>query len=133
MEGKVGPLIDSIQLALHPESRLVEVRFAPDTTLTGAHGAAIVDALKRVMGAPGQRFGLLADARGVARTDADYRAVTGGFFGQHRDSARIALINLGPVIRIVAEMFRIGIRLQIKTFDDEAGARTWLRAQGVGA
>ena len=124
---------DSMEIALHPESCLVELRFAPDTTLTGPHGAAIVEALKSVMGAPGERFGLLADARGVARTDADYRAVTGGFFGQHRDVARIALINLGPIIRVVAEMLRVGIRLQMRTFGDEAAARAWLRAQGIGA
>ena len=69
----------------------------------------------------------------MSGTDADYRAVTGGFFGQHRDTARIALINLGPIIRIVAEMFRVGIRLQMRTFADEAAARTWLRTQGIGA
>src|SRR5882672_3187533 len=113
----------SMEIALHPESRLVEIRFAPNTSLTGKHADAIVDALKSVMGAHGERFALFADAKGVAGTDADYRAVTGGFFGQHRDTVRIALINLGPIIRIVAEMFRVGIRLQLKTFGDEAAAR----------
>lgn len=126
-------LPEDLHIALHAESHLVEVRFAPDTVLTGQHGGAIVAALKSVMGGPGERFGLLADASGVAGTDADYRAVTGGFFGQHRDLARIALINLGPVIRVVAEMLRVGIRLQMRTFDDEAAARTWLRTQGIGA
>jgi len=124
---------ESIKIAAHPQGRLVEIRFAPDTHLTGRHGAAIVDALKSVMGDQGERFALFADAKGVSGTDADYRAVTGGFFGQHRDIARIALINLGPIIRIVAEMFRVGIRLQMRTFDDEAAARAWLRTQGIGA
>jgi hypothetical protein len=123
----------SIEIALHPETRLVEVRFAPNTSLTGPHGAVIVDALKSVMGAHGERFALFADAKGVSGTDAEYRAVTGRFFGQHRDMARIALINLGPFIRIVAEMFRVGIRLQMRTFDDELSARAWLRTQGIGA
>jgi hypothetical protein len=124
---------ESMEIALRPESRLVEIRFAPKTSLTGQHGAAMVDALKSVMGAQGERFALFADAKGVSGTDADYRAVTGGFFGQHRDTARIALINLGPIIRVVAEMFRVGIRLQMRTFDDEAAARAWLRTQGIGA
>jgi hypothetical protein len=124
---------DSMQFVLHPESRLVEVCFAPHTTLTGQHGAAMVDALKSVMGREGELFALFADAKGVVKTDADYRAVTGGFFGQHRDAARIALINLGPIIRIVAEMFRVGIRLKMRTFDDEAAARAWLRTQGIAA
>jgi hypothetical protein len=124
---------ESMEIALHPESRLVELRFAPKTSLTHQHGAAIVDALKSVMGTQGERFALFADAKGVSGTDADYRAVTGEFFGRHRDTARIALINLGPIIRVVAEMFRVGIRLQMKTFGDEAAARAWLRTQGIGA
>jgi hypothetical protein len=124
---------DSMEIALRPESNLVEVRFAPNTSLTGEHGAAMVDALKGVVGTKGERFGLFADAKGVSGTDADYRAVTGKFFGQHRTAARIALINLGPIIRVVAEMFRVGIRLQMKTFDDQAAARAWLRTQGIGA
>lgn len=122
----------TMEIALRPESRLVELRFAPNTSLTGQHGAAIVDALKSVMGTQGDRFALFADAKGVSGTDADYRAVTGQFFGQHRDTARIALINLGPIIRVVAEMFRVGIHLQMRTFDDETAARDWLRAQGIG-
>jgi hypothetical protein len=124
---------ESMKIALRPESRLVEVRFAPNTSLTGQHGAAIVDALESVMGTQGERFALFADAKGVSRTDADYRAVTGEFFRQHRDTARIALINLSPIIRVVAEMFRVGIRLQMRTFDDEAAARAWLRTQGIDA
>jgi hypothetical protein len=124
---------ESIEIALRPDARLVEVRFAPNTSLTGPHGVAIINALESVMGAQDERFALFADAQGVSGTDADYRAVTGGFFGQHRDTARIALINLGPIIRIVAEMFRVGIRLQMRTFDDEAAARAWLRTQGIGA
>jgi hypothetical protein len=123
----------SIEIVKHPEARLVEVCFAPNTSLTGPHGAAMVDALQSVMGAHGERFALFADAEGVSGTDAEYRAVTGQFFGQHRDIARIALINLGPIIRIVAEMFRVGIRLQMRTFDNELSARAWLRTQGIGA
>jgi stage II sporulation SpoAA-like protein len=128
-----GGASESMQVAAHPQGRLVEIRFAPGTRLTGAHGTAIVDALKSVMGTEGERFALFADAEGVSGTDADYRAVTGGFFAQHRDTARIALVNLSPIVRIVAEMFRVGIRLQMKTFGDEMAARAWLRTQGIGA
>ncbi len=122
----------SIEVTVSAASRLVAVRFAPDTALTGAHGTTMVDALKTVVGARGDRFGLMADVRGVTGTDADYRAVTGAFFRAHRDDARIALTNLAPVVRILAEMFRVGIGLQLKTFPDEAAARSWLRTQGVG-
>ena len=123
-----GPL----ELTLHPGSHLVVLRFANEVSLTGEHGQAMVDALESVR-TDGERFGLFADTKGVRGTDGDYRAVTGKFFGQHRDTARIALINLGPIVRIVAEMFRVGVRLQMKTFADEAAARSWLRTQGIGA
>jgi hypothetical protein len=122
-----------MKIAVRPDSRLVEISFAPKTSLTGQHGAAMVEALERVTGDGREPFGLFADAAGVAGTDADYRAVTGRFFSQHRGTARIALINLGPIIRIVAEMFRVGIRLQMRTFDDEEAARAWLRKEGVNA
>lgn len=122
-----GPL----ELTLLPESHLVVLRFTAEVTLTGAHGRAIVDALEGVR-TDGKRFGLFADTKGVRGTDGDYRAVTGKFFGQHRDTARIALINLGPIIRVVAEMFRVGIGIQMRTFADEAAARAWLRTEGIG-
>jgi hypothetical protein len=123
----------STAITLHPEARLVVVRFAPDTSLTGKDGAAIVAALESLIGTTDGRFALFADAKGVRGTDADYRSVTGEFFGRHRDTARIALINLGPLIRIVAEMFRVGVSLHLRTFGDEAAARTWLRTQGIAA
>jgi hypothetical protein len=123
-----GPM----EFRLYRAAHLVVLRFGAEVSLTGRHGEALVDALKSVI-VDGERFGLLADAKGVQGTDADYRAATGAFFGQHRDNARIALINLGPIIRIVAEMFRVGVRLQMKTFGDEAAARAWLRTQGISA
>src|SRR5260370_15122962 len=122
----------SMELALYPESCLVVLRFVAEVSLTGKHGETLVDALRRVI-VDGERFALLADAKQVRGTDGDYRAVTGKFFGQHRATARIALVTLGPIIRVVAEMFRLGIGLQKNTFADEAAARVWLRTQGINA
>ena len=76
---------------------------------------------------------MLADAKGLRGTDAEYRASASGFFRKHRDTACIALINLGPVIHVVVEMFRIGTGIQLKTFPDEAAARAWLRTKGIAA
>jgi hypothetical protein len=123
----------SMELTLHPGSRLVVLRFVTDTSLTGDHGVALVGAMRRVIGAPGERFALLADCKGAHSTDADYRASTGDFFLHHRDTARIALFNLGPIIRVVADMFRVGIGLQLKTFTEHAAARAWLRKEGIDA
>jgi hypothetical protein len=122
----------TMEITLHPESRLVALRFVAATSLTGEHGVALVDAMKSVIDGS-ERFALIADVKGAYATDADYRAATGNFFRQHRDAARIALFNLGPILRVVTEMFRVGIGLQLKTFADEAAARSWLRKEGIRA
>ena len=123
----------AMEITWHAESRLAVARFTSEVSLTGQHGTAMADALGRWIGTSVEPFALLADAERVTGTNGDYRAATGRFFGDHREAARIALIHLGPVIRVVAEMFRIGIRLQLKTFADEAAARAWLRTQGIAA
>ena len=123
----------SMELTLHPEAHLVTVRFLSETALTGEQGVALVEALKSVLGESGERFGLIADAAGVRGVGAEYRTVTGEFFGRHRAAARIALVNLGPIIRVVAEMFRVGVGLHLRTFADDGAARAWLREQGVRA
>jgi hypothetical protein len=123
----------AMDLQWHSAARLAVLRFTADTHLTAEHGTVLADSLQTWIGAGNAPFALLADARGVLGTDGGYRTATGKFFGQHRDAARIALVNLGPVIRVVAEMFRIGIRLHLKTFADEAAARDWLRTQGIAA
>jgi hypothetical protein len=124
---------ESLALVWHSESRLAVLRFLTDTQLTGKHGKVLVDALTGWIGTTTTPFALLADAKGVHSADADYRTTTGVFFRQHRDAAYVALINLGPLIRFVAEMFRIGTGLQMKAFADEEAARSWLRSKGIAA
>ena len=48
-------------------------------------------------------------------------------------NAFIALINSGPVIHVVVEMFRVATGIPLKTFADETAARSWLRTNGVAA
>jgi hypothetical protein len=122
-----------MEITWHPESRVATVRFTTEVSLTGQHGSALADALERWTATRPEPFALLADAKRVTGTNGDYRAATGRFFGDHRHTARIAVINMSPVIRVVAEMFRVGMRLQMRTFADEAAARAWLRAQGIAA
>jgi len=123
----------SMEITSHPASRLAVLRFVADTSLTGVHAAALVAALETVLGATGEPFALLADVASVRGTDSDYRAKTGTFFRSHRDTARIALVNLGPLIRVVADMFRVALGLQLRSFADDASARAWLRIQGIDA
>jgi hypothetical protein len=123
----------STQIAWHSPSRIASVRYSAGANLQSQDGTFLVDALTSWIGVTGEPFAVLADAKGLAGTDAEYRATASRFFRQHRDHAFIALINLGPVIHIVVEMFRVGTGIQLKTFADEAAARSWLRTKGIAA
>jgi hypothetical protein len=123
----------STEIAWHAPSRVAMVRYASGATLTGTDGTFLVDALARWIGKNGEPFAVLADAAGLRGTDAAYRAQASHFFRQHRATAFVALINLGPVIHVVVEMFRVGTGIQLKTFAAEAAARTWLRTKGIAA
>jgi hypothetical protein len=124
---------DTTNIRWDPVSRIAFVRYADGATLTGPDGAFLVDALTGWIGPDGKPFAVLADAKGLRGTNAEYRASTSRFFRQHRETAYIALINLGPVIHVVVEMFRVGTGIQLKTFGDEAACRAWFRSKGIAA
>jgi hypothetical protein len=123
----------STRITWHAPSRVAFVRYTLGASLMGPDGPFLVDALTGWIGTAGEPFAVLADAKGLQGTNAEYRASASRFFRQHRDHAFIALINLGPVIHVVVEMFRVGTGIQLKTFPDEAAARTWLRTKGIAA
>jgi hypothetical protein len=123
----------STEITWDATSRVAFVRYTYNARLTSEDGDFLVAALTSWIGSAKEPFGVLADAKGLAATQADYRAKAAHFFRLHRDDAFIALINLGPVIHAVVEMFRVGTSIQLKTFDDEVSARAWLRLKGVSA
>ncbi len=114
-----------------PASRVASVLYTPGAALMTADGAFLVDALTRWIGTDGTPFAVLANAKGLRGTDGPYRSHVGKFFRGHRHTAFIALTNVGPVIHVVVEMFRIGTGIQLKTFSDEGAARSWLRSKGI--
>jgi hypothetical protein len=122
---------DSTRITWDGPSRIASVRYSEGALLTSKDGTFLVDALSRWIGEDRDPFAVLADGAGLGGTDAEYRAKASRFFRQHRDHAFIALINLGPVIHVVVEMFRLGTGVQLKTFSDETAARSWLRTRGV--
>jgi hypothetical protein len=124
---------DSTEIRWDPSSRVAFVRYTADASLAAIDGAVLVDALTGWIGSSGEPFAVLADGSGLRGTNSEYRAKAGNFFRQHRATAFIALINLGPVIRVVVEMFRVGTGIQLKTFASEAEARSWLRTKGIAA
>jgi hypothetical protein len=123
----------STEITWHAPSRVALVRYTSGVSLTGPDGSFLADSLTGWIGSAGEPFAVLADAKDLRGTNAEYRASASRFFRQHRGHAFIALINLGPVIHVVVEMFRIGTGIQLKTFADEAAARAWLRTKGIAA
>lgn len=124
---------DHTALCWDAEARLAILSFKPDARATGEDAAALVEALAGWIGTDHQPFGFLGDGRRVLSVDAGFRAVWSTFFRQHRADSHAALFGMSPVIRITAEMFRLGTGAPLKAFADEAAARAWLRAAGVRA
>jgi hypothetical protein len=131
--GEIRVANASMEMTWHPNSRLAVLQFAPGIHLGAKEGALLVDTLAGWIATDGKAFGLLADTKGVRGAASEYRVKTRDFFKLHRDSVHVAVTGMGPVIRVVSEMFRIGTGIQLKGFADEASARAWLRDKGIAA
>jgi hypothetical protein len=123
----------ALKLGWDEHSRIATAHFVPDSSLGATEATALVQALSGWIGNDGRPFALFADTKGVRGTYAEYRSKAHQFFKQHRNQAYIAVTNMSPGIRIVADMFRIGTGIQLKGFADAAGARQWLRTKGLAA
>lgn len=121
----------TIELTWDAELRLAELHFERETHATGQHALVLVEALTRWIGSDPTPFALLGDGANLATLDAQYRSVWGAFLRQHRDRCFVAFFNMGAIIRIAAEMFRIGTGLRLKAFANERDARAWLRDMGI--
>jgi hypothetical protein len=125
--------VGSIEMTWDTESRLASLWFKSETRATGADAAVLIGALTRWIGTAGVPFALLGDGAGLGGVDADYRAAFSRFFREHRENSYIAFFHMGPIIRIAADMFRIGTGVRLKAFADEESARAWLREVGIPA
>jgi hypothetical protein len=123
----------SAEMTWDPQARLAVLSFTRETTTTGADAVVLVDALNRWIGPEGKPFGLLGDGGKLRGVDAEYRSVWSKFLRQHREDSHTAFFNMSAVIRIAAEMFRIGTGLHLKAFATEPEARAWLRSMGIAA
>ena len=116
-----------------PDARVAAIRFERDTQATGRDARALVEALAGWIGTEGQPFGLLGDGGRLSGLDAEYRSHWGSFLREHRQDCYTAFFNMNAVVRIAAEMFRIGTGLRLKAFAHEPEARAWLRENGIPA
>jgi hypothetical protein len=124
--------LGSIEMDWQADTRLATLRFTREAHATGKEAILLVEALTQWIGTDGSPFGLLGDGGKLGGVDAEYRSVWGTFFRQHRE-CYIAFFNMSPIVRIAAEMFRIGTGVQLKAFADEADARAWLHQRGIRA
>lgn len=124
---------DTTDLSWDPEQRVAHVRYRRGANLTSPDGDFLADTLAGWVGESADPFAILADAAGLGGTDAAYRAKASGFFKRHRAHAFIALINVGPLIQVVVELFGLGTGIPLKSFASEESARTWLRSKGIAA
>jgi hypothetical protein len=123
----------AIEMTWDPEARVATLAFTRDAHVTGADAAVLVENLSQWIGGDHERFALLGDGGRLRGVDAEYRATWARFFKAHRHDSFIAFFNMGPFVRVAAEMFRLGARLQLKAFATEEEARAWLRDRGIDA
>lgn len=124
--------IGSIEMVWDEDARLATLRFTKESHATGEEAVTLVEALTQWIGSEGRPFGLLGDGERLKGVDAEYRSKWGSFLKQHSE-CYVALFNMNAVVRIVAEMFRIGTGMHLKTFARESEARLWLRRNGIPA
>ena len=122
----------AVSLIWNARTRLAVMRFAEPTVGTGPAAEILVGAMERWVDSD-RPFGLLADTRNNPSVDAQWRARWGMFFKAHKSSSVLAVFNMGATLRVLAELFRRAVGLQLKGFEREEDARAWLRAQGIGA
>lgn len=123
----------AIEMTWDSVARIALLRFNADTHATGKDAGILIEALTRWIGTDQKPFALLGDGGRLSGVDAEYRSKWGSFFRAHREDSYVAFFNMGPIIRIAAEMFRLGTGLSLKGFADEKDARSWLREKGIDA
>ena len=123
----------AVELSWDPTTRVAAMRFDRPTTSTGENASVLVRAMTEWVGDNREPFALLADAARLDGMDAGWRSIWGKFFRERRDRAWIAVFHMGPLIRVAAEMFRLGTRVQLKGFAHETEARAWLRKNAIAA
>lgn len=125
--------VGAIEMTWSPATRVATLRFTGDTLATRKEAEVLVEAMRRWVGDERRPFGLLGDGGRLSGLDAGYRATWGAFYKQHREDGHLAFFNMGPMVRVAAEMFRIGTGTKLKAFRSEEEARAWLREMGIPA
>jgi hypothetical protein len=127
---RTGPA-GCIHLTWEPESRLAVLIYESPVSTKGQPIRPLIEALRAWVGADRRTFYLLNDCGPLLYLDAEWRAVWWEFFRDHRSDSWIALYNLGSLMKVVAEMYRVASGLRMEVLGTESDARVWLRQKGA--
>ena len=120
----------SFILTWDPGLRLAVSQNTSGETPSSDDAEKMREAISRWSGDDGRPFAILVNALGRKTADAKYRAFWGDFFKTHKEHCYIAAYNVGPIVRVAAEMFSLGTGIHLKTFATETEARAWLGRHG---
>lgn len=122
-----------VEMQWNPGTRLCFVHYHDGPKATAEDGRKLVAAISAWVGPQPKPFAILVDGGKIQGGQPGYRGVMGAFFKANREQIVFALFDLGPVLRITAEMFGLGAGIKLKAFATEDHAREWLRKEGVRA
>jgi hypothetical protein len=110
-----------------PARRLVLWRvIEPKLAGTGKHARWMVERWDDWTGTS-EPYAILVDCRGMASTDALWRATLHDYIKTNRHRVVIAWFNASAMIRVTLEMFLVGTHaVDAAVFNSESDARAWL-------
>lgn len=121
-----------VRLDWSPDERLVLMSFPREgETATEADAGEAVARMASWAG--GEPLRLLVDCRGLASTDAGWRAEFAGFFRGRGWRDRVAWAHMNPLVGMMVTMFVRATRLEGRSFRGVDEARTWLLARPLEA
>ncbi|HVM46202.1 MAG TPA: STAS/SEC14 domain-containing protein [Candidatus Thermoplasmatota archaeon] len=106
--------------------RVLDIAYAEETVLTDAMGDETAAWLDRVLREQGPHLAILVDAKNVRDASAAYRQKLGSWFRDHRQTTRMAVYNLTPLVRVMALLFGKATRFPMKIAGSREEALRWL-------
>lgn len=123
-------VIGGMQVSWNPDIRVLRYHYAPNTTGIGQNGVRIVTQFEKWIDEGDGPIGVLSNGLGLIGFDALYRKVLAEFYIRHAQVAYLAVYNYGLNAQITAELWAEASNVNLKSFDNEGDAVSWLREQG---
>ncbi|MEO6094129.1 MAG: STAS/SEC14 domain-containing protein [Fibrobacteria bacterium] len=126
-------VLESVEMRWAPRNRLATLKYFGNGKPTGKDAEKLITAMTGWIGTESLPYFILVDGNRIAGGDPQYRAAWSRFYKKDKHQVRIAIFDIGPVLRVAVEMFTLGSGLRMKAFASEAEARAWLGKAGLNA